>query len=165
MAEPQDQASERAQERPVSEAQADCIEVLASDHRDVKRLFNAYLAAGDPAVVEELCDMLEVHDRAERTYFYPDLAAEGGDDARELVEDGKVEHQAMLEIIGELRTLNGSEPEFSEMVAWLQEQVLHHIQEEEGEMFSVARQCMAPEKRRHIGEQILDLKRRAAKAH
>jgi hemerythrin-like domain-containing protein len=128
---------------PESKSQ-DAIALLKEDHREVKKLFKEFEEAkGDgrkQKLAHKICLELIVHSEIEETIFYP--ACEGTVDEDELKE-GYVEHDAAKLLIAEIEAAEeGAEDEFFDTkVKVLQEEIEHHIEEEEGPggIFSQAR--------------------------
>lgn len=113
----------------------DAITLLKDDHRDVKKLFKEFESAkGDgrkEKLAHQICLELAVHFELEEQIFYP--ACEGIVDEDELKE-GYVEHDAAKLLVAEIEAAEeGAQDEFFDTkVHVLQEEVEHHIEEEEG---------------------------------
>ena len=128
---------------PATKSQ-DAITLLKEDHREVKKLFKEFEEAkGDgrkQKLAHQICLELIVHSEIEEKIFYP--ACEGIVDEDELKE-GYVEHDTAKLLIAEIEAAEeGAEDEyFDTKVHVLQEEIEHHIEEEEGPggIFSQAR--------------------------
>ena len=113
----------------------DAITLLKQDHREVEKLFKEFESAkGDgrkQKLAHHICLELIVHCELEETIFYP--ACEGTVDEDELKE-GYVEHDAAKLLIAEIEAAEeGTKDEFFDTkVHVLQEEIEHHIKEEEG---------------------------------
>jgi hypothetical protein len=121
----------------------DAIALLKADHRKVEELFKDFeKAKGDgrkEKLARQICLELSVHTALEEDIFYP--ACEGTVE-EELLKESYVEHDAAKLLIAEIEAGNGRSDEyFDEKVKVLQEQIEHHIEEEEkpGGVFSQAR--------------------------
>ena len=115
-------------------ADKDAIALLKQDHRDAKELFKEFeKAKGDgrkEKLAHEICLALSVHFQLEEQIFYP--ACEGTVDEDELKE-GYVEHDAAKLLVAEIEKNEGADDEFFDTkVHVLQEEIEHHIEEEEG---------------------------------
>ena len=124
-------------------ASKDAITILKEGHRDVEKLFKEFESAkGDgrkQKLAHKICLELIVHCELEETIFYP--ACEGTVDEDELKE-GYVEHDAAKLMIAEIEANEGGDDDFFDTkVHVLQEEIEHHIKEEEGPkgIFSQAR--------------------------
>lgn len=156
------QPSTTRAERP-QEPAIDAIELLKGDHRRVEALFSQFRkASGDEAetAVEEICDELEIHTQLEEAYFYPAVRKELGGEAEDLIKDGVAEHHAVQEIVAKLRAMSGSEENFAELVVLLQQQVEHHVEEEEHELFPLVRKGLSGERLEELAEQMGNLRER-----
>jgi hemerythrin superfamily protein len=112
----------------------DAITLLKHDHREVEKLFKEFESAkGDgrkEKLAHQICLELTIHAELEETIFYP--ACEGTVDEDELKE-GYVEHDAAKLLIAEIEANENADDEFFDTkVHVLQEEIEHHIKEEEG---------------------------------
>jgi hypothetical protein len=121
----------------------DAIALLKEDHRAVEKLFKEFEKAKDDGRKEKLarqiCLELSVHTALEEEIFYP---ACQGTVEEDLLKESYVEHDAAKLLIAEIEAGSGRSDEyFDEKVKVLQEQIEHHVEEEEkpGGVFSQAR--------------------------
>jgi len=142
-------------------ASKDAITLLKEDHRAVEKLFKEFESAKGEGrkqkLAHEICLELSVHAEIEETIFYP--ACEGTVDEEELKE-GYVEHDAAKLLIAEIVANEGGDDEFFDTkVKVLQEEIEHHVEEEEGPggIFSQARKGDLDIQA--IGEQLLAKKK------
>jgi hemerythrin superfamily protein len=115
-------------------ASKDAITLLKEDHRAVEKLFKEFESAKGEGrkqkLAHQICLELSVHSEIEETIFYP--ACEGTVEEEELKE-GYVEHDAAKLMIAEIEANEGADDDFFDTkVHVLQEEIEHHIKEEEG---------------------------------
>ena len=139
----------------------DGITLLKEDHREVEKLFKQFEEAkGDgrkQKLAHQICLELSVHAEIEESIFYP--ACEGVVDEDELKE-GYVEHDAAKLLIAEITANEGGDDEFFDTkVKVLQEEIEHHIEEEEGPngIFAQARKGKLDTE--SLGEQLAEQKK------
>ena len=111
----------------------DAIALLKEDHRTVEKLFKDFESAkGDgrkEALAQQICLELSVHAAIEEEIFYP--ACEGKVE-EELLKESYVEHDAAKVLIAEITAGQGADDEFFDAkVKVLQEEIEHHVEEEE----------------------------------
>ena len=111
----------------------DAIALLKDDHRKVEELFEQFeKARGDgrkERLAREICLQLSVHAQIEEEIFYP--ACEGSVE-EDLLKESYVEHDAAKVLIAEIEAAKGETDEyFDSKVKVLQEEIEHHVQEEE----------------------------------
>jgi len=124
----------------------DAIALLKQDHRTVAELFGQFeKASGDgrkEKLAKQICLELSVHATIEEEIFYP--ACEGKVD-EDLLKEAYVEHDGAKVLIAEIEANSEAGDEFFDAkVKVLQEQIEHHVEEEEKRMeglFSQARQA------------------------
>jgi hemerythrin superfamily protein len=123
-------------------AAPDAIELLSTDHKEVKALFKEYdkLVESDgnedekQALAEQICQMLTVHATIEEELFYPAAREALGEDA-DLVDEADIEHESAKELIAQIEGSSPEDDHFDARVKVLGEYIDHHVKEEEGEMF------------------------------
>jgi hemerythrin-like domain-containing protein len=124
---------------------ADALALLRAEHEQIRRLFARCegLRGLEDAeetlaeLVDELCDALLVHTMLEEELFYPALRAASGDE--ELLDDAELEHAGARELISQLEVMYPGDEHFDATLAVLGEEFAHHVEQEESEMFEVAR--------------------------
>jgi hemerythrin superfamily protein len=113
----------------------DAVALLKQDHRTVEDLFAQFeKASGDgrkQKLAEQICLELSVHAQIEEEIFYP--ACEGKVD-EELVKEAYVEHDGAKLLIAEIIAGEPSDEFYDSKVKVLQEQIEHHVEEEEKRM-------------------------------
>jgi hypothetical protein len=122
----------------------DAIMLLRSDHEEVKALFKQFEETEGrekkQAIAEQICNELKIHSMIEEEIFYPALRGQIEDD---MLDEAVVEHDGAKVLINDIMD-GGSEEEFYDAkVKVLQEQIEHHVEEEEGPkegMFAKARE-------------------------
>ena len=124
----------------------DAIALLKQDHRTVEELFAQFEKASGEGrkqkLAEQICLELSVHATIEEEIFYPACEGKVEDD---LMKEAYVEHDGAKVLIAEIQAGDGrSDDFFDAKVKVLQEQIEHHVQEEEKRMegvFSQARKA------------------------
>ena len=129
----------------MAENKKDAIALLKDDHRKVEELFAQFeKASGDgrkEKLAKQICLELTVHATIEEEIFYP---ACDGKVEEDLLKEAYVEHDAAKVLIAQIEA-GGSDDEFYDAkVKVLQEEIEHHVEEEEKRMeglFSQARKA------------------------
>ena len=128
-----------------SEGKQDALKLLAEDHRTVEDLFEQFEKAKDSEkqeqIARQICTELKVHAMIEEEIFYPALRGKVDDDD---LDEATVEHDSAKLLINDIEA-GSAEAEFYEAkVKVLQEQIEHHVKEEEkqqGNIFTQARKA------------------------
>ncbi len=144
----------------------DAIAVLKADHEKVSKLFTQFEGLGDGAtkgrqdVVATICHELTVHASIEEEIFYPRVRRAGEEEKDEVLE-GIEEHKLIKELVAELEGMSAGEETFDAKVKVLKEQVEHHVEEEESELFPHAQKALKEEELVRLGQQLTEAKKRA----
>jgi hemerythrin superfamily protein len=125
--------------------QQDAIALLKDDHRTVEKLFDQFeKASGDgqkQKLAEQVCMELSIHAKIEEEIFYP--ACDGKVD-EDLLKEAYVEHDGAKVLIAQIMAGGPDDEFYDAKVTVLQEQIEHHVEEEEKRMeglFSQARKA------------------------
>ena len=115
-------------------ASRDPVKLITTDHREVEQMFETLLSGDrpDPALVEQLVEELTVHTKVEEQVVYP-TARDAMDDGPELVREGIKEHDEADKLIAQIKRKMGQGTAVRELLTKLQEEVQHHVDEEEDE--------------------------------
>jgi hemerythrin superfamily protein len=145
----------RAAQKAAATRAKDAINLLKADHRKVETLFSDFEKAGGEArqlqIARKICLELKIHTQIEEEIFYP--AARDFLEDDEIVNEALVEHQAAKELIAQIETMDAADEMFEAKVTVLQEQIEHHVEEEEKEFFPQVQKSDMDTKA--IGEQLL----------
>ncbi|PZU10712.1 hemerythrin domain-containing protein [Sphingomonas sp.] len=111
------------------------IALLKQEHHRFRELFteaNEAEGARLKHIADEICLRLDVHMTIEEEILYPAGKALGEGDE---VDEGIVEHDAGKTLAAEIAQLSGREELYKSKVHVLGEQTIHHIDEEDEELF------------------------------
>jgi len=144
----------------------DAISVLKDDHKVVRRLFKEFGRTTDRAVktrqrlARRLVKELSVHAAIEEQILYPrvrDVLKKGDRLADHAIE----EHQEAKELLDRIDGMAGDDPELAAVVQQLSESVLHHVKEEEGDLFKQLRGAVGRKDLVQWGEDLKSAKKSA----
>jgi hypothetical protein len=140
----------------------DPIELLKEDHEKVKGLFEEFEKAEEPEekerIVKEAIMELKIHAMIEEEIFYPKVREEnsGDEETEDMMDEAIEEHHAVKLLIGELEKMGPEEERYDAKFTVLAENVKHHIEEEEGEVFPDIES--SEEEWQEVGQQMKDRK-------
>jgi len=122
------------------------ITMLKEDHQKVRTMLNDGEDTTERAVktrtelLATLAEELRIHETIEEEIFYP--ALEEHAKTKDIALEGYEEHHVVDGIMEELDGLPVDDETWSAKFAVMKENLEHHIEEEESEMFPKARQVM-----------------------
>ena len=134
------------------------LQLLEDDHKKVKKLLDEADETDEKAVEtrQELFSRIkvemEVHEAIEEEIFYP--ALKGHPDAKEVVLEGYEEHHVVDRIMGDLEDVAFDDERWAAKFAVMKENIEHHIEEEEGEMFDAARRILSDAELDELGDRM-----------
>ena len=116
--------------------------LLKEDHQNVKKLFASYERADDEegekaAIFDTLRKESEVHAQIEEEIFYPAVRASDDAEASHLLKEAAEEHRLVKQLLQELEPLTPGEEDFDAKLKVLMDNVLHHAEEEQEEIFPI----------------------------
>jgi hemerythrin superfamily protein len=122
------------------------IEMLKKQHREVAKLFEKFEQAKSAGarqhLFEQIADKLAVHATIEERHFYPSVKNKATED---LLLESVEEHLEMKRLIADLLRLDAHDENYAAKVKVLQEDVEHHVEEEESELFPKVEESMNEE--------------------
>ena len=127
---------------------SDAISMLKADHDLVKKLFKDFESAETTreksAIARQAILELKIHTTIEEELFYPAVRKAlkksiGKEETTDLMDEADEEHHVAKLLIAELETMKASDDHWAGKFTVLSESVLHHVKEEETEMFVEAR--------------------------
>jgi hemerythrin superfamily protein len=151
----------------------DAITLLREDHDNVRKLFKQFEDAGDNAhaekqrIADKIIEELTVHAFIEEQYFYPTVKGLPAPDSSEapldLVKEAEEEHAQVKSLLAELENMKAGDEYFDAKVTVVIDDVRHHAEEEEQEMFPKVRQAMGRNDLQDLGQRMLEAKQTAPK--
>jgi len=141
---------------------ADAIAMLKDDHQKVAQLFTQFEKLSDvdgadaekASIVEQICSDLKVHAQIEEEIFYP--SARDAIDEEDLVDEAEAEHADAKELIAQLESLDPGDDKYDETVELLNEEIDHHVKEEENGLFPKVIEAQVDT--RDLGRQMMERK-------
>lgn len=132
------------------------IELLKRQHREVDELFEELEQAGERAFKarQRLClqiaDALAVHASIEEQIFYPE-AKEATAAVEDLLRESVEEHLSVKRLLAQLLETDAEDVQLDARVSVLKEQVQHHVEEEEKELFPKVKKACSAEQLEEMG--------------
>jgi len=144
----------------------DAIMLLIGDHNQVRGLFKRFKTADEAGDTEtaaklsaQIIKELEVHTKIEEVHFYPACREAGVEGLEDIVDEGMQEHHVVDVLIDEIKALEPDADEWSAKMKVLIENVEHHAEEEEKDMFPKCRRPLGAEKLKELAEKMDGLKK------
>ena len=122
-------------------------DVLEQEHRQVSGLLERLEKSDDEAererLFQELASELVAHAEAEQRTLYASLKEH--DETREQTLEAEQEHHVVRTLLSEMERLAGDGETFGAKLKVLKENVEHHVEEEEEELFAEAQDVLSHE--------------------
>jgi hemerythrin superfamily protein len=140
------------------------LKLIKTDHERISDLLEEALDATEPSergdLLHQLRALLVAHEEMEETVFYPALRASAK--AKDIVLEGYEEHHVIDMILDDLLDVPEESEEWKPKLKVLKENIEHHVEEEEGEMFTFARQVFDGAALEELGRKMQAAKQAAA---
>jgi len=136
----------------------DAMSLLKDDHQKVKKLLAELESTTERGVKtrEELFmkvkQELVVHEAIEEEIFYPALKEHPK--TKEIALEGYEEHHVVDTVMAEIEGVAYDDEKWGAKFSVMKENLEHHIEEEEGEMFKQARQVFDQDELTQLGESM-----------
>lgn len=127
----------------------DALDMLRADHARLKAMFRDFEQLRDDdddddddgqrkaELVDDICYELTVHAMIEQEIFYPALRA--ATDAQDLLDEADIAHAGARDLVSQLEVMYPGDEHFDATVSVLGEEIAHHIDQEERDLFAAAR--------------------------
>lgn len=129
------------------------IKMLKKQHQEVAKMFKEFEGAKSaPArrkLFEQIADALAVHAAIEERHFYPAVKE---DQTEDILLESVEEHLEIKRVIADLLAMEPDDENFDAKVKVLQENVDHHVEEEQDELFPKVEKLIDAETLEAIGE-------------
>jgi hemerythrin superfamily protein len=136
------------------------LDLLIADHNRVRGLFSQFRSAQDnddaatmSSVALKIFEDLEVHTTIEEEIFYP-AVHDTNEEIGETVDEGVQEHHVVKLLMAELKQIEDGSDEWVAKMTVLIENVEHHADEEEAEMFPPLRSKLPTEELNGLAERL-----------
>jgi hemerythrin superfamily protein len=145
----------------------DIIALLKQDHKDVKAMFEEFEGLGPRATEQrrklgtKITGALTIHSAIEKHILYPAFKARAENhEEREQILEAFEEHALTDLLVEEIQGLDAREESYEAKVKTLMDVVLHHVKEEEGEMFPNVRELFGKDELVALGDEAQQYKLR-----
>lgn len=130
------------------------FEALKTDHKTQRSLANTLLRTqGETeerkSIYEKLRDQLKSHAKAEERFLYKPLME--FDMSQEKARHSVAEHHDIDEMVEKLDSTEMSSPAWMNYFKQLRELVIHHLDEEENEVFQIAGRVLNENRKEKLG--------------
>ena len=144
----------------------DALELLKKDHRKVAELFEQVEATEDEKkhrqLFEQIKGELETHAHIEEAVMYP--AFEKKEELKDMVLEAYEEHKQIKTLLREIAALSDGSERLDAKLKVMGENVEHHVDEEENEMFPKVKKLYDKEQLERMGQELEAAKKQFGKA-
>jgi iron-sulfur cluster repair protein YtfE (RIC family) len=146
----------------------DAFELLKKDHEKVSGIFEKLEPTTERGVktreelFAQLKQELEIHSKIEEQILYPVLKE--AEETHDITLEAYEEHNVVKTLLTELEALPKDDETWGAKLTVLKENVEHHVEEEEGEMFKKARKVLSSEQIENLGTRLEAAKKEQQKA-
>ncbi len=140
----------------------EAIKLLKQDHEEVKKIMEKLDSTTERGVktreqlFTKLKSEMQIHETIEEEIFYPALKEHPK--AKEIVLEGYEEHHVVDNIMGEISSTPYDDETWAAKFKVMKENIEHHIEEEEGEMFKTAREVFSKSELEDLGARMEERK-------
>jgi iron-sulfur cluster repair protein YtfE (RIC family) len=144
------------------------FEVLKADHEKVAGIMEKIDESTERAsktreeLFAQLKNELDLHAQIEEQIFYP--ALEDQEETRDITLEAYEEHNLVKQLLSELESEPKDDESWTAKFTVLKENVEHHVEEEEGELFKKARTVLSKDEIEELGNRLQEAKRQGKAA-
>jgi hemerythrin superfamily protein len=139
---------------------------LKADHQKIATLFSQAEKAQDDQqkrqLFEQIKTELEIHTEIEETVLYPALREY--EELKEYVLEAVEEHRQVKTLLQEIERLTDGSEKFDAKLKVMKENIEHHVEEEENELFPQAQQVLSQDELAELTQDMESTRRSLSKA-
>jgi len=151
----------------IEEVTMDALSLLKEDHDKVKKMLQELESTTERGVktrqelFTKLKQELQIHEAIEEEIFYPALKSHPK--TKEIALEAYEEHHVVDTVMAEIEGVGYDDEQWGAKFKVMKENLEHHIEEEEGEMFKQAKQVFEPAELTQLGESMMRRKEQLMK--
>jgi hemerythrin superfamily protein len=131
--------------------------LLKDDHKKVEKIFSEMERKENRRTLfPELDRELSIHAEVEEKVFYP--AAKEAERTRDLVLESIEEHKQIKLVLADLEQTDMTTDEWGAALKVLEEDVMHHVGEEENDLFPKVKKILSRDQLEDLGTRMEELK-------
>ncbi len=136
------------------------IDLLKQQHREAQQLFEKFEGASEGAektrerLCQEIGDALAVHAEIEEKIFYPESKQ---DNTEDLLRESVEEHLAVKRELADIMQSDQDDPQFDAKMKVVKDLFLHHVDEEEQQLFPLIAQSCSEEELDDMGTRMQEM--------
>jgi hemerythrin superfamily protein len=138
--------------------------LLQNDHRLVLDAFDAIEKVNNPDRCEDIFDFMRtellIHSKAEEITFYRPLCARVKTRDKELIDGSYDDHERVENLMSDIKSTSARSNKWMDMVLELRSALEDHIDKEETQVFSLARQVFSNDEAEDIAFRMMEEKGR-----
>jgi hemerythrin-like domain-containing protein len=134
--------------------------ILKKDHRMVSALMMALEMTpkingmARKPLFDQIRNSLMVHTQVEEEIFYPAIRNLAFGSEAGKIDEAYREHQTVKDLLNQMSNMDVTSDEFDGKLAELKQNIQHHVDEEENQMFPMVNSRMSDERLEDIGERM-----------
>jgi iron-sulfur cluster repair protein YtfE (RIC family) len=142
--------------------------LLKTDHKKVAGILEKIDGTTERGVktredlFTQLKTELDVHTHIEETIFYPEL--EQADETHDITLEAFEEHRLVKQLLTELEEMDKGDEQWTARFTVLKENIEHHVEEEETDMFPKAKKVLGNKRAEELGTRMEAAKKQELKA-
>jgi len=137
----------------------DILSLIEKDHQAVEKLFEkAENAKGKKLqdYFKQIYKEMTLHAQAEEIVFYP--AMREHEETAQYIEEAEEEHTSVKVLLEQMKGMDPGDEEYMDMMMDLKDAIMHHVEEEESEIFDAISECMDEAVLENLGREFQQAK-------
>lgn len=135
----------------MEKTKTNAIQLLLHDHEEMGKMYHEYVLTGEEAhakkldIAEKLNKEITLHFSKEEKVLFPAFAEKGGKEAEEMVQHALEEHRHIEFAMSRLKKTKVENKNFETRMKVLMENLKHHHEDEELEVFPKVNEVLSDE--------------------
>jgi iron-sulfur cluster repair protein YtfE (RIC family) len=131
--------------------------ILSQEHKLVLGMFEEAMTHGSKEALFRIKAEIDPHMAGEEKLFYPLL--EENEESRDIARKAYIEHNEAKALMYELKGMDESSENWTVRLRELKEAIIHHVQDEENQVFEKSRNILSQQKAEELAQKYLAFKK------
>lgn len=131
-------------------------DILSQEHKLVLSMFEEAMGSGSKEVLFRIKAEIDPHMAGEEKLYYPLLKEH--EESRDIARKAYIEHNEAKALMYELEGMDESSENWYSRLNELKEVIIHHVEDEESEIFEKSRHILGQQKAEELAQEYLEYK-------
>lgn len=132
-------------------------DILSKEHQILIGMFEEAMITGSKETLFRIKAEIDLHMAGEEKFFYPRL--EEKEESSDIARKAYIEHNEAKALMIEMEGMQEGDENWAIMLKELKDVIMHHVDDEENQVFEASRNVLSQEQTQEIAQKYLEFKK------